>query len=117
MSEIPDSIYIKGVNIKLTTEQKRQIGDQLKKRDACKNSFKRTLEHHGFKAYPELKNCFQHIYFNWWAEITVHDRYTEVWIVGPGLKCAGFPGGWTYGTPEEITEEITKYLDNRKTEN
>ena len=33
-------------------------------------------------------------------------NWSEVWMVGEGLKCGGFPGGYCYGEPEDVEAEL-----------
>ena len=58
-----------------------------------------------------LPGSFEHKVMPWYAEIIDRGNYSDVWMVGDGLKSStGFPGGWVYESPIEIETEVIKSL-------
>ncbi len=104
-------IYVEGVQITLTPGQIAIIDADKRKRAKCHNSFAKMLRHFGFKQHKELPNCYEQQQHGWWAEIVDHDNWSTVWITGTDLKNSSFPGGWNYGEPIEIEQELTRALD------
>lgn len=105
------TVFVEGTRITLTPEQEAQVNKELRRRKKNRSSFEKMLKYLGFKPAGEgLRNCWQHEKENWWAEVHDQGHYHTVWLVGPGLKCGGFPGGWSYGEPEEIEMEVLKAL-------
>lgn len=58
--------------------------------------------------------CYQNEKQGWFADFIINKCFVEVWLVGNGLKCGGFPGGWNYGSAELITKELNKALKNKQ---
>lgn len=76
-------------------------------------TFQSVLKEFGFKKRNVLhddghKSSYWYIQKkNWYAEIHVCTCYTEVWLVGKGLKESnGYPGGYFYGEPEQLRDEL-----------
>lgn len=111
-----NEILVNGVLISLTRQQLKKINTEIAERKEDKSAFEKVLFHYQFKKVDTTgwlnpkQDCYQHVYFNWWAEIVRHGGWHEVWLVGEGLKCGGFPGGWNYGEPEYLQEEIEKAI-------
>lgn len=105
-------IIVQGVKITLTKSQVQTIESVEKRRLKCKNSFKKMLTHFGFKENADQPNTFSHKAKQWYAEIIDRGVYSDVWMVGRGLKSSsGMPGGWVYESPKEIETEIIKAMD------
>jgi len=110
-------IFVQGVRIKLTDEQIAQIDKEERKRKRCRSGFGKMLKHFGFKKadtsdwLQKDTLAFEHVYYNWYAEIQNHGNWDSVWMVGPGLKDSGFPGGYMYDEPEKIETEIISALE------
>lgn len=100
-------IIVEGVAIDLTKEQIKHIETVKAKRLKELNSFEKVLVNFGFKKETHANGSF---YTNddleWYAEIYDDD---SVWMTGSGLKdTSSFPGGYVYGTPESLIEELSK---------
>jgi len=54
--------------------------------------------------------CYENKEKGWFADILDRGAYKEVWMVGNGLKSGSFPGGWIYGNPNNIFEELQSKL-------
>lgn len=81
------------------------------KRTAIKDrsKFKKVLKGFGFEVLLNEPQTFVHYKNGWYADILDQGNYCEVWAIGKGLKDSpGFPGGWNYGTAEELEIELTK---------
>ena len=106
---------VKGVKIELTPAQIKQVEKQLNARKRCRTSFEKMLKHFGFKKVVDAgagNNCWQHKSYNWFADVIDRVNYTDVWMTGTELKqCNGFPGGFCYGKPEEIEEELCRAIE------
>ena len=81
------------------------------------NKFAVVLRKFGFKkladknVYGEKMNAYTHDKNEWFADILEHDYFVTVWITGTGLKgTPGYPGGWNYGSVEEIKKEFERAL-------
>jgi len=106
-------IVYKGIRLTLTQEQVNKIQQVEKEREEATKSFKKVLLYFGFKPVKDFKNGFEHPE-GWWAEIIDHRNFKEVFMAGNGLPHSSVPpGGWHYGTPEEIKEQILKYWENK----
>lgn len=109
-------VIIKGVRITLTQQQVAKIEIAKNQRQRCRNSFVRMLKHFGFKKIDTAgwENpkalCFENETCEWFAEIQNYGNWDEVFMAGKGLKNVGFPGGYMYGTPQEIEEELLKAI-------
>jgi hypothetical protein len=112
-------VVVKGVRIELTKEQASKIEKELRDRKKEMGTFEKVLLHFGFKKmnmkdWPHKQiTPYEHKENGWYAEIQNNGRWSDVWMVGKGLKCAGFPGGWQYFTPQEIENEIIKAIDTK----
>lgn len=112
--------YVQGVKIVLTAEQQAAVEKELKARAKYKDNFEKLLKRFKFKRidtstweYNKDTVAFEHVYFEWYAEIKGEDYKTHVFMAGTGLKHASTPPcGWEYYTPKEVEEELTKFLDN-----
>lgn len=111
-------VKIKGVEITLTTEQEREIARVNKRWAREVSSLATVLRSFGFKKHTvtgeegSVSSFYTHVKNGWHAEIEKEKYYTHVWIVGNGLKDSGsFPGGWYYGEPQEITDELNRALE------
>lgn len=109
-------ITVKGVRIKLTEEQVKQIAIEEERRNKECKSFTSCLKYFGFKKVCTKgwlnpnQNCWNNEDKGWWAEIHDYGGFKEVWIVGKDLKeVSSFPGGYTYSSPEEIIEELIQH--------
>ncbi|HEY4288245.1 MAG TPA: hypothetical protein VGN00_14170 [Puia sp.] len=109
MSEM--KVIIEGVCISLTPSQINAITKERKRREKCRSSFEKMLVHFGFTGVPDLPNSFEHKACDWYAEITDRGGWSDVWMVGHGLRQGRFPGGWIYDDPEEIEKEIIRALE------
>ena len=88
-----------------------QISDRvarIKQREI--KAFASVLRKYGFK--KSSPTIFDNEKRGWHADIMDMHNYVEVWLVGKGLKCGGFPGGWCYGDPQAIANELDKALQN-----
>lgn len=104
-------IFVEGTMITLTTEQEEKIKKERRKRNRYRNNFKKILKHLGFKQVKGQPNSFEHPAMGWYAEINDNGAWSDVWMTGKGLKnSSGMPGGWTYGSAEEIEKEILNTL-------
>lgn len=106
-------VSVHGVWIDLTEAQIKKVTTEIKKREKCRGDFKKMLLKLGFVTCEIAgKNCFEHKYYGWFAEIIEYNsRWFECWIVGTGLRDGGFPGGWSYGEPEEVEKVLTEAMD------
>jgi hypothetical protein len=104
-------VVIEGVRIKLTSEQCLLIEERRKEIERSQNSFKRVLKLFGFK---KISNKYPTSYSHgrWHAEIHDHGGWHTVWMVGGELKSSSFfPGGWVYGSPKELSDELRKAVN------
>lgn len=108
-----NKVFIRGTWITLTPEQMKIIEKERNKKKAASNSFKKMLINHGFKKLDTTgwldpkQECYEHVYYNWFAQIFTHNSlWVECWLVGSGLRNSGFPGGWMYGSTEELNVAI-----------
>lgn len=58
----------------------------------------------------DVPGSWGHSSMEWYADIREERNWTDVWMVGKGLKDGGFPGGWNYSDPEEIETELLRAL-------
>jgi hypothetical protein len=104
-------IIVEGVSIELTPAQIATIEKERKRREKCRGSFKRMLAKLGFRQSHDVPGSFSHKTNDWYAEIIDRRHYSDVWMVGDGLKnSTGFPGGWVYESPMELEKEVVKAL-------
>lgn len=124
-------VIVEGVAIKLLPQQLALIYKVREKARKKENRLSRirdkehmaerkqlidVLKKYGFKkiSTKDFKDkttvvAFMHEANDWYAELLHRGGYSDVWMVGKGLKQAnGFPGGWLYEEPEQIEAVIIK---------
>lgn len=108
-------VFVKGVKVTLTEEQTDFIKKELARIKKTKSGFRKVLENYGFK---KTKDGFIHHERNWYAEIQDYGNFSQVWMVGTGLRCDEFHRfGSCYSEPEEIAAELDNVIqksDNGK---
>lgn len=112
---------VEGVVIELTKEQVVLIQETKAKRDAECKSFVSVLKHFGFtklstKGWEQTDRiCYENKQHDWFAEIfklgAYHSQFFDCWMAGPGLRNVGFPGGYMYGSPEEVKDALLQALN------
>lgn len=112
------TVIVEGVRIELTHEQIGKIEKERLKRKKCRNSFTKTLLHFGFKqcdSKDDTDFSFEHTSMNWFAVFN-EGSGGSVWMVGGGLKNSSsfWKDGCVYWTPDEISKEIIRALDEHK---
>lgn len=111
---IPNAVYVRGVRVPLTAQQIKAVEKELSARLRGVQSFASVLKSFGFKPLENTVGNypgFTHAGYGWYAEVADHGCFQDCWLVGQGLKHGSFPGGWTYGTPEEVREAICNAID------
>ena len=105
---------VDGVSIELTPEQIKYIKERKSAQTKSLNSFKNVLKSFGFKEVNINNVCGDKITFwtndkhVWYAELCEDHMF----MAGKGLRRSDAPpGGWTYWTPEEASEALTKALE------
>ena len=101
-------VFVKGIKVTLTDEQTAFVKKELARIRKTKSGFRKVLESYGFK---NTKEGFIHPEQNWYADIQYAGKFSQVWMVGDGLRCNGFPGGSSYSEPEEIASELDNALE------
>lgn len=108
---------VEGVVIELTKEQVALIEETKAKRDAECKSFVSVLKHFGFtkvrtKGWKQPDRiCYENKQHGWSAEIFSNCNIFSCWMAGPGLRNVGFPGGYMYGSPEEVKDALLQALN------
>ena len=99
-------------------DQISKIQKVRKERDKELKTFHDVMIHFGFnkmdtKGWANKDAiCYQHTYYNWFADFHTYSPPLSVWMVGTGLKDGrGFPGGWVYWEPDEIRAELERAID------
>lgn len=105
-------VVVEGCTIELTTGQVAIIDKERKLREKCRGSFKRMLRKLGFmQSHDDVPGSFSHKTKQWYAEIIDRGHYSDVWMIGDGLKSvSGFPGGYVYESPMDLEKEVIKAL-------
>lgn len=127
-------VIVEGVAIKLLPQQLALIykaREKAKKKEnrlfrirhkehiAERKAFMDVLKKYGFKKIntkdwaDKTAVAYIHEGNDWYAELLHRGGYSDVWMVGKGLKQAsGFPGGWLYEEPAQIEAVIIKALND-----
>lgn len=83
------------------------------------NAFVKILKDNGFKKVPWDRcpqgyqesnyQCFEHVYYNRWAEVYLSDPYPYVYIVGDGIaERLNYLGGQHINEPKDLENLFTK---------